>query len=85
MKGTANLLIYLVNQYIVDYAKSQTTLFNQLSNTSLSTLRERLQTHNPLQVKVVEYFDETEYFNIKAATDKNALNGGSTNLRYWQG
>ena len=34
---------------------------------------------------MIEYFDETEYFNISAGTNRNALNGNRSNNRYWQG
>ena len=36
-------------------------------------------------MNVIEYIDETEYFNIKAQTDRQAVNGKNTNLRYWEG
>lgn len=85
MKGTANLLIYLINQYIVDYARTNTYLFNQLSSNGLSSLNDILLKHSSKNVHVVEYFDETEYFNISAQTNGHALNGDTTNSRYWQG
>ena len=86
MRGTANLLIYLINQYMVDYAKTNTTLFSKLSSSELlSSLSQKLRGHSVNNVDVIEYFDETEYFNISAQTNDNALNGKNTNGRYWQG
>lgn len=85
MRGTSNLLVYLINQYMVDYAKTQTHLFNQLSSSeTLSGLHNTLMTHDANNVNVVEYYDQTEYFNIKTNTDRKSVNSLRTNERYWE-
>jgi hypothetical protein len=85
MKGTSNLLTYLINQYMVDYARSQGAMVRHLSGTTISGLRDLLSGHSINNVEVIEYFDEIEYFNISASSNTNSINRGSTNPRYWQG
>lgn len=81
MKGTANLLRYVINQYLVDYARNS----HVFEDASLSDVENVLSAHSVSQVDVVEYWDETEYFNISSQTSDRALNGRNVNERYWQG
>lgn len=87
MRGTSMLLKYVVNQYLVDYAKTA-NIFNTQSETEiyniLSVIRTRLRQHSSNNIELIEYWDETEYFNISAATDKTSVNGNDTNQRYWE-
>jgi hypothetical protein len=53
MKGTTNLLKYLVNQYLVDYAKLS-PIFN---DNSLDGLKNVMQNHSVDNVDVIEYID----------------------------
>lgn len=83
MKGTNNLLRYLINQYLVDYGKTS-YLFKKYENV-LSDIQERMIKHSSENVNVVEYFDETEYYNLETVKTPKALNSGNVNQRFWQG
>lgn len=86
MRGTSNLLSYLVNQYIVDYAKTNGPFLEQsLSDVPGNDVVDAMKSHSARSVDVVEYYDQTEYFNISSDTDDSALNGNGTNPRYWEG
>lgn len=42
-----------------------------------------MRNHSSENVNVIEYFDETEYFNIETKNSSKALNGGTVNERFW--
>jgi hypothetical protein len=79
MKGTTNLLRYLINQYLVDYSKISPHISKD------KDLYAILSGHSVDNVDVIEYVDQTEYFNIGTHTDSKSLNGKYTNSRYWDG
>ena len=84
MKGTNDLLIYTINEFLIDYVNH--FLFENYSKTDLSNIvnniRSNLIEHNPNDIKVIEYFDETEYFNLKTDTTKYSKNK-NVNARFF--
>lgn len=84
MKGTSVLLRYLVNQYLVDCAKTSDLFTDSTNKRYLSALKDKMSVHDIRNVDVIEYWDETEYFNISTDTDGTSLNGSSINDRYWE-
>lgn len=77
MKGTNLLLRYVINEYLIDYSRAN--LLNDDTNQYLRTL----SSHNIDNIEIVEYFDTTEYFNISTDYTKLALDGETTNRRFW--
>lgn len=77
MRGTNLLLRYVINEYLIDYSRAN--LLNDDTNQYLRTL----SSHNIDNIEVVEYFDTTEYFNISTDYTKLAVDGETTNRRFW--
>ena len=81
MKGTNNLLEYAVNEFIVDYANQLTDVFDI---EDVSAIVSKLSAHRVADVKVQEYWDNTEYFNISTDTSNSyAYNYNRVNSRYF--
>lgn len=88
MKGTNLLLIYIINEYLIDYARQnkksliESGLSNIYSNLSSHQFRE-LEDTEDYTIDVIEYYDSTNYNNISASTSRLASNGSTVNPRYW--
>jgi len=91
MKGTYDLMLYVINEFLVDYSRLN-PMFRDLSPLSGSgkTVKELLMpvysdlsAHDINNLTAIEYFDETEYYNISAATDGRSDIVG-TNDRFWR-
>lgn len=85
MKGTNNLLTYVVNEFLVDYSKFNTKVFNEDTNDSISAVRSYLSAHSTTDVVPVEYYDETDYFNLSTETSDSLGDGnGDIKERFWE-
>jgi hypothetical protein len=80
MKGSSNLLSYLVNDFLIEYAESR-----QLSSLGdVGSIRDYLSAHSAKDVEIIEYYDTTEYFNIRNENTANAQGGDDANERFWE-
>ena len=95
MKGTYDLMLYVINEFLVDYSRLN-PIFRDDSNLSDATssvsqllwpIYQDLSSHDINNLTAVEYFDETEYYNISAATDAAGHDGryssSGVNDRFW--
>lgn len=88
MKGTNLLLIYIINEYLIDYARQNK---NSLIESGLSNVYASLSSHQfreledteDYTIDVIEYYDSTNYNNISASTSRLASDGSTVNQRYW--
>jgi len=78
MKGTFNLLSYVINEYLLEFAKSNKIIKNNAE--AIAIIRKRIKS----DTKIIEYYDTTEYFNISTDTTKYALNKKLVKDRYWE-
>ena len=69
MKGTNNLILYIVNEYLCDYSLNHAAMRR---DPALSAAASRLSAHSIEDAEVVEYYDGTEYQNIKTETSVSA-------------
>lgn len=97
MKGTNLLLIYIINEWLIDYGRHNAKRFLEdprLSAESVlsgfeeifSSLSSHQFSTNPgmYTIGVNENYDETEYFNIETRTSVSAQLSGGVNERYWE-
>ena len=95
MKGTYDLMLYVINEFLVDYSRLN-PIFRDGSNLSGATssvsqlllpIYQDLSSHDINNLTAIEYFDETEYYNISAATDAAGHDGryssSGVNDRFW--
>ncbi len=90
MKGTQNLLLYIINEYLIDYAKhkSQTIELSSYKGTEESRNQVKqilslLSSHGLSSMEVIEYYDETQYYNLSTGTSDDAINGYMVNDKFW--
>ncbi len=88
MKGTNLLFIYIVNEWLIDYAKANSAA---LSANGLETICKNLSAHQfklddgeSYTINQVEYYDPTEYMNISGETTVSAELSDEANPRYWE-
>jgi hypothetical protein len=74
MKGTMNLLTYVINEFLVDYSRLSPTIQDRLSNDAVLSVFSRLSSSNIDDVKVIEYYDTTEYFNLQTDSSTDSIN-----------
>ena len=74
MKGTMNLLTYVINEFLVDYSRLSPTIQDRLSDESVLSVYSRLSSSNIDDVKVIEYYDTTEYFNLQTDSSIDSIN-----------
>lgn len=94
MKGTNNLLVFAVNEFIIDYVSqlrehiySQTAADNpkiSAYQSCIDDIYNNVKDHKFRDVEVVEYWDETEYMNISCETTSRAVNANLVNDRYFE-
>ena len=86
-KGTANLLRYVVNEYVQDFSKNCGYLKDPDNDYSdvqgLNDVLEKLSAHSINDVEVVEYVDTTEYFNIENENTSKSITKTSYNSDYF--
>lgn len=85
MKGTFNLLSYVINEYLCEFAQTSKDLSEWAKRgESVSKIINNLRKHLQSDVKSIEYYDTTEYFNISSDTTPLARNRKYVNDRYWE-
>lgn len=91
MRGTNLLLIYVVNEYLRDYAAHNGLSNCVLSDPAFGGIRGMLAGHSlqgtsdsGYSVNVQEYYDETEYFNVKTDSTPSADMSAGVNPRFWE-
>lgn len=94
MKGTNNLLTYVVNEFLVDYSRMNRKIFeadaldgDPALRSAVDGIRASLSAHSVNDIAVNEYYDMTDYFNISTEYSAKALaDGGFKNpaARFWQ-
>lgn len=84
MKGTNNLIRYVINEYLVDFARNSQLFKDTELSKYLVDIKRELSSNDVDNVEVVEYYDTTEYYNIDTATTPNAQNSNTVNGRYWE-
>lgn len=93
MRGTNNLLTYIINEFMVDYAKMNSSAFEDSVPAGFSdkdtaeafnkvrdqlrSVRAAIASRDVNATEVVEYCDKTEYCNISAETSLSALDASS--------
>ena len=67
MKGTNNLLVYLINEFLVDYSRTS-KLFSDysISCALMDEIYGKLSSSDIDDIEVVEYMDDTEYYNLSS-------------------
>lgn len=95
MKGTYDLMLYVINEFLVDYSRlnpmfrDSTRLSGALATVSqlLAPIYADLSAHDVRNLTAIEYFDETEYYNISADTDAaghpQRYSSSGVNDRFW--
>src|SRR5574344_1722914 len=88
MKGTFNLLSYVINEYLNEFANQQKFIDMDESLSSvfnkIETVRNNLKKHIIDDIGITEYDDVTEYFNISTDTTSESKNSAYANDRYWE-
>ena len=86
-KGTANLLRYVVNEYVQDFSKNCGYLKDPDNDypdvQGLGDVLKNLSAHSINDVEVVEYVDTTEYFNIENENTSKSITKTSYNSDYF--
>ena len=86
MRGTWLLMSYLINEYLkYDICDKYGEEFETNDGVYLKTiLSSSLMEEGNKNIRLIEYYDPTEYFNItNGDIDNKALNGDSTNMKFW--
>lgn len=92
MKGTNLLLIYIINEWLIDYSRHNSSKFLGNSDTSaaFSTVFASLSNHQfttvpgTYTIGVDENYDQTEYFNLSTSTTPLAQLSSETSPRFWE-
>ena len=79
MKGTMNLLTYVINEFLVDYSRTSQTFTQDISSSSaavetLARIRNELTSSNSRDIELVEYYDTTEYYNLQTGSSGDSVN-----------
>lgn len=81
MKGTFNLLSYIINEFLIEYSSSNKILLQEASdNNTINSFKKHIQD----DIELIEYYDQTEYFNLSTETSKLAKNKKYINDRFWE-
>ena len=68
MKGTFNLLSYVINEYLLEFSKSNNVIKD--IDSAVDMIRKRVKG----DTSIIEYYDTTEYFNISTDNTVHAKN-----------
>ncbi len=75
MKGTNNLLVFTINEFITEYINQTVAGCADRSKIdAISAIYKSLSAHYVTDVEVQEYQDTTEYMNISTETTPYAYN-----------
>ena len=69
----------MINEFLTEYSNNPV-----FKNDNLSSSLMDLKTHQVNDVKLKEYYDITEYYNIETNTSLKSDNPRKTNNRYWE-
>lgn len=78
MKGTYNLLKYIINEYLISLANSK--IFKESAKDVIKEIKNRLKDIKCEDINIIDYYDTTEYYNI----DTNTINDKNLNEKYWE-
>jgi hypothetical protein len=78
MKGTYNLLKYVINEYLISFANSK--IFSDTTDSLLLKIKNNLKNYTIDNINQIEYYDTTEYYNIDTGNYKS----NSLNEKYWE-
>ena len=85
MRGTFLLVSYIVNEFLkYNISYKYGSLFSTNDGVDLGTILDTSITNGD-NVQLIEYYDDTEYFNITRDVDDKAKFGESTNEKFWDG
>lgn len=77
MKGTNNLLLYIINQYLLEYG-----INNDVPHPLLSDVYNNLATNSMKNMNVIEYYDKTDYYNLTTPRSKYSERNDTVE-RFW--
>jgi hypothetical protein len=78
MKGTYNLLKYIINEYLISLSNSK--IFKESEQDVIKQIKYRLREIKSEDINIIEYYDTTEYYNI----DTDTINDKKLNEKYWK-
>lgn len=88
MKGTNLLFVYIINEWLVDYARHNAS---SLSAFGLSSVYANLSSHQfksdddeNYTISAVEYYDTTDYTNISTEMSPKSEMSAQVNQRFWE-
>lgn len=91
MKGTQNLLLYVINEYLIDYSRHRLMMLqenpsslNEKETKLLTNILGKLSAHDIDDLDVIEYYDPTEYFNQSTDMSPTSMNGSLVNKNFWK-
>lgn len=92
MKGTNLLLIYIINEWLIDYSRHNSSKFlgDPETSAAFSTVFASLSNHQftntpgTYTIGIDENYDQTEYFNLSTATTPLAQLSSETSPRFWE-
>lgn len=83
MRGTFLLISYVINEFLkYNVADKYGKSFSTEDGVDLSTMITK-SIMDGGNVELIEYYDPTEYFNIKRDVDSKAKNGEQANEKFW--
>lgn len=86
MKGTYDLMLYTINEFLIDYSRSNWLFKSSISSGEyavsdlLLPVYKELSAHSVTDLTAVEYFDTTEYYNITPVSSTYV----EANDRFWE-
>ena len=82
MKGSFNLLSYVVNEYLIEFSKSN--IFNSIDDKEgIDKALNSLSSHIQSDIEILEYYDSTEYYNISTVNSNKSKYKNNLNIQYW--
>ena len=97
MKGTFNLLSYVINEYLNNLSLNDAlrneflAMISNVNDDSISNSLNKidnvinhLSTSTIDNVNIIEYYDKTEYFNLETDTTLFAKNKNYVNPKFWE-
>lgn len=81
MRGTNNLLVYVINEYLRNYPAAAGQ-----AGSDVEEAMSAMSNHSLNDVDIIEYYDSTEYYNISTQTTISSEDSDLVpNGRYWEG
>ena len=90
MKGTQNLLLYIINEYLIDYSRHKLQMLDLSSYrltgdqpAQLCSILSALSSHAITDLGVIEYYDTTQYYNLSTESTARAMYANEVNSKFW--